>query len=168
MRGRAEAPGREPFLKGQLVGSSLKAPTGRRLQKPPRAGERWCWRISPPSLTPMERPPDCRSHGGLGVKTELTRGLWCVTRGGGFLAPGRHWDFPLCGKHPKTPGEGLPPFWAGNMPLLALPCTDGALPLPVRRQAAATPPPPCTSSGPGRCGHRPRNPGQKGERGDRR
>ena len=62
----------------------------------------------------MERPPDCRSQGGLGVKMELTCGLWCVTRGGGLLAPGRHWDFPLCDKHPGTPGEGLPPFWAGN------------------------------------------------------
>ena len=68
----------------------------------------------PPSLTPMERPPDCRSQGRLGVKMELTCGLWCVTRGGRFLAPGRHWDFPLCDKHPRTPGEGLPPFWAGN------------------------------------------------------
>lgn len=83
---------------------------------------------------------------------------------GGFLAAGRRWDFPLCDKHPKTSlRKGCRPSGLGTLPLLALPCTDGALPLPVHRQAGVTSPPQCTSSGPGRCRHRPRNPGQKGE-----
>lgn len=85
-------------------------------------------------------------------------------KSGWFLAAGRHWNFPLCDKHPKTsPGMGCRPSGLGTLPLLALPCTDGALPFPFHRQAGATPPPQCTSSGPGRCRHRFRNPGQKGE-----
>ena len=83
---------------------------------------------------------------------------------GGFLVAGRHWNFPLCDKHPKTsPGKGCRPSGLGTLPLLALPYTDGALPLPGHRQAGATPLPQSTSSGPGRCRHRLRNPGQKGE-----
>lgn len=118
--GSPERPGRDrgegAFPEwASLWGAASRPPQGEGHRSLQGLGERWCWTTSPPpSLTPMERPPDCRSQGGLGVKMELTCGLWCVTRGGGLLAPGRHWDFPLCDKHPGTPGEGLPPFWAGN------------------------------------------------------
>lgn len=64
--------GEGAFPEGPARGEQPQGPTAKRLQKPPRAGGALgLEKLFPP----VERPQECGSHRGLGIKMELICGL---------------------------------------------------------------------------------------------